>query len=289
MIWILIYSNRMDRYENNKIKEYIIKKNKDNFLLLDPNKISVILDGEKANYYYEDKEINKPQKVYIKTGCMINDHTEDIIKTLDEVKVINEVDLIKLASNKFLTNNILRKNEIEYIKSLKLISSIDKIEEQIKNFNFPLIIKSKIGSLGGGIFLVKQKEELKNIIETQRYLDKNYQYMIQEYIEEASVDYRVVVYGGKISYILKREAQKGEFRANFTLGSKVSISETNKEIEKIVKKIYKTIPLNVMGIDLIKRKKKYIVCEINSNPGFKGIDSLGEDHVEEFINYLEKC
>ncbi len=283
MIWILVFSNRMDLYENKKIKEYIKDKN---IKILDPNYINILTDKDKITYFYNKEIINKPQKVYIKTGCMLNEHTEEIIKSFDDVKIINDVDLIRQSLNKSQMANFFYKNNIEHIKTLKMVANIKESRIIKEHFDFPLIIKSKVGSLGTGIYKVNTEQELNNIMASYNLLDNNYQYLIQEYITEANVDYRVMVLGGKISYVLKREAQENEFRSNYNLGSNVSIVEVNKDIQELVDKVYNKFKLNVMGIDLIKKENKYIVCEINSNPGFKGYDSLGNNFVEDFTNYL---
>ncbi len=237
-------------------------------------------------YFYKDEIIKKPKKVYIKTGCMLNEHTEEIIKSLSDVKIINDVDLIRQSLNKFQMSIFFYKNNIEHIKTMKMVANKREYKIIKDYFTFPLIIKSKVGSLGTGIYKVNSEQELNNIMASYNLLDNNYQYLIQEYIEEAKVDYRVMVLGGKVKYVLKREAQNGEFRSNYNLGSKVSKVESNKEIEELVSKVYNNFKLNIMGIDLIKKENKYIVCEINSNPGFKGYDSLGNNFVEEFTNYL---
>ncbi len=283
MLWILIFSNRMNSYENKKLKENI--KGKD-VKILDPNKINFLISGEEIKYFYEDELINKPQKVYVKTGCMLNEHTEEIIKSFEDVKIINDVDLIRQSLNKSLMANFFNKNKIKHIKTLKMVANKKESKIIKDNFKFPLIIKSKVGSLGTGIYKVNTEKELNNIMASYNLLDNNYQYLIQEYIEEANVDCRVMVLGGKTSYVLKREAQENEFRSNYNLGSNVSTVESNKKIEELVDKVYDKFKLNVMGIDLIKKGNEYIVCEINSNPGFKGYDSLGNDFVEEFTNYL---
>ncbi len=283
MIWILVFSNRMDLYENKKLEENI--KGKD-IKILDPNEVNILIAKEGVTYFYKGEFIKKPKKVYVKTGCMLNEHTEEIIKSLSDVKIINDVDLIRQSLNKFQMSIFFYKNNIKHIKTMKMVANKREYKIIKDYFTFPLIIKSKVGSLGTGIYKVNSEQELNNIMASYNLLDSNYQYLIQEYIEEANVDYRVMVLGGKVRYVLKREAQKEEFRSNYNLGSNVSIVKSNKDIEELVNKIYNNFKLNVMGIDLIKRENKYIVCEINSNPGFKGYDSLGNNFVEDFTNYL---
>ncbi len=288
MIWILVFSNRMDMYENKQIQKYIKNNKIDNIIFLDPNEIFIFINENIIKYFYKEKEIKKPKKVLVKTGCMLNEHTEELLKTLKDVEIINDIDLIKKSSNKFLMANFCSKNKIKHIKTLKLVANIKETKIIIKNFSFPLIIKPKVGSLGTGIYKVNNKKELFNIMASFNLLDNNYQYLIQEYIKEAKEDYRIMVLGGKIKYVLKRKAKKEEFRSNYNLGSDICLIKENEIIKDIVHNIYNKIPLNIMGIDLIKKEDEYILCEINSNPGFKGYDSLGNNFSKIFIEFLIK-
>ncbi len=289
MIWIFIYKNRMNSYENKNLIEEINKRKLNSEIkVLDPNNLSVLV-GDDNKYYYENKIIKKPNKVWVKLGCMTNEHTKDIIGSLNNVTFINELKLLNISANKFLTAKVMKKNKIKYIKTMKFIAYNNNIYENVINeFDFPLVIKSKIGSLGKGVYKISSEQELKNMLEQINLLDENYEFLIQEYIKEANIDYRVVLHNGNINYIIKRKAPIGEFKTNFNLQPEIELIKDTKEFEYIANTVYKAIPLNIMGIDIIKKNDEYIVCEINSNPGFKSKDKLEGNFVKELLDFVIK-
>lgn len=294
MIWMFVFTNRMNSYENFKIqKEIKEQKLEQEILMLDPNYLNVLISKENK-FYYQGKELIKPDKLIVRVGCSLNEHIKDIMYVLQtmNIKIINKIQELEIVTNKFLTANKLKNINVPYIKSLKVTGNnnynLDFIEQ---SFQYPLIVKSKIGSLGKGIYKIKTKAELKNIFEQINLLDPNYEYLIQEYISQGNIDYRVVVHQGQIKYVLRRTAKAKEFKTNYNLGSEVKLDEITQEIVQLIDKVYQQIPLDIMGLDLIKvSEASYVVCEINSNPGFKGRDSISkkESFAKDLIKFIKE-
>lgn len=291
MIWLFIFETRVQSYENQKIIKEIKEQGlTEKFLIIDPNYLTVLIT-DKIKFFYYGQEVAIPTKLVVKVGCSLNEHIQDLVHTLQtlEVKVLNNLEQLQITTNKFLLTTKLNTYQIPYIKSLKMTGYNEyNLKFITKEFTYPLIIKSKIGSLGKGIYKVQTQAELQNILEQINLLDQNYEYLIQEYILEGNVDYRVVVHQGEIQYILKRIAKKGQFKTNYNLGNDVELVKTTPGIKKIVQQIYQVIPLNIMGLDLIKiSESTYKVCEINSNPGFKGRDSLEkESFAKDLLKFI---
>ena len=71
---------------------------------------------------------------------------------------------------------------------------------------------------------------------------------------------------------MKRSANKGEWRTNFSLGGNVEKNESNKEMEKIALKTAKKMGFDYLGIDILKNKNKVHIIETNSLPQFGGFE-----------------
>ncbi|MBC62207.1 MAG: hypothetical protein CMP11_07090 [Zetaproteobacteria bacterium] len=72
---------------------------------------------------------------------------------------------IKLLGNKVIARKIMTKNKIACVPgSIAPISSLAKLEDEIKNVDFPIIIKAAAGGGGRGMRVVKKKEDLKNCV-----------------------------------------------------------------------------------------------------------------------------
>ena len=68
-----------------------------------------------------------------------------------------------------------------------------------------------------------------------------------------------------------RESKSG-FKSNFHQGGSVKKVEISKELENFAVKSVQALGLNIAGVDILIGEKEYIVCEINSSPGYEGFE-----------------
>ena len=115
--------------------------------------------------------------------------------------IVSSLKSIKIANDKYLTYKFLKKNNLNFPKT-KLLSQCKKAD-----FDFPLIVKSRIGYRSNNVFLVKDFKELENLkIRNKR------DYIIQEYLSNNDEEYTCgTLTHSKIykSIILKRRLLNG--------------------------------------------------------------------------------
>jgi ribosomal protein S6--L-glutamate ligase len=87
---------------------------------------------------------------------------------------------------------------------------------------------------------------------------------------------------------MKRQAQKGEFRANIHqggLGEPIKITTAERQVAI---KAAKIMGLTMAGVDLLRSDRGPLVLEINSSPGLKGIEATtGVDVALKIIQHIE--
>jgi len=99
----------------------------------------------------------------------------------------------------------------------------------------------------------------------------------------------VFVVGKKVLGVMKRIIPKGEYRANIAQGAKAEKGKLSNELKRIALKAAKTLDYDIAGVDVIYRKKKPAVLEVNSSPGLEGFSkATGINVAGEIIIYLEK-
>lgn len=189
--------------------------------------------------------------------------------------------IVKYANTKIkIPKTIISGNNLK--ESGSQVAHIKKIKNFLK---FPLIVKETKGSLGKEVYLVKNYKELLKLIKGF----KGTQYILQEYINTSKgKDVRVNFVGDKIIGAMKRES-KNSFKAlsNDTKNSKYKL---NKKEKKIIKRIMKVSGLQWGGIDFLFQKKKFILCEINSNFYYLNYKSVSKKNIGQKIieSILEK-
>jgi len=162
--------------------------------------------------------------------------------------------------------------------------------EQIKKqLGFPAVIKSLSGTQGSGVFLAKDKDSFMDLMRLIQTTNPKANFIIQEYIKSShGKDLRVLTVGGRIIGAMQRESADGDFRANFSRGGTVKKYEVNADIEWLVLEISRILDLDIAGIDLLFDENGFKLCEVNSSPGFEGMEqAMEKDIAEEIIQFVK--
>ena len=151
----------------------------------------------------------------------------------------------------------------------------------------PVVIKLLEGTQGMGVILADTDASAKSIIEA--FSAANVNIMVQEYIKEAvGSDIRAFVVGGRVIAAMMRTGRKGDFRSNLHRGGKAAAIEISAEERQTATRSAEIVGLNVCGVDMLRSRRGPVVMEVNSSPGFEGIEgATGVDVAGEIIGFLE--
>lgn len=211
--------------------------------------------------------------------------------------MFNTIDEIKIASDKFLSSNLLSSNDIPQphyaIVNKNMVEdengipreSFKDILDSIYNNNEPnisdeslsrqYVVKTLGGSLGIGVFICNDLEILP-ILQTLFTIDKELELIIQEYCENTG-DIRVHMFSVdganyEVLAAMKRNKIDGDFRSNVSLGATTDKYELSDEQKEIVMKVARLSGCRWVGVDLMECKDgRNVVIEYNSSPGVQGI------------------
>ena len=118
----------------------------------------------------------------------------------------------------------------------------------------------------------------------------SYNIIIQECIEDSlGRDLRVLVVNGKVVGCMMRQSVDGDFRANITRGGEAIPYQIDEDIEWIGGECARLLDLDIAGVDLLFDKGKYVICEVNSAPGFQGMEKYTKINVaEQMVDFIVK-
>ncbi len=273
MFWLITQTSK--GYEINKFKSSVEAKGW-GFKVIELEKLIVSVINNQILFDYQGIELNKPDYALFWRGCKTSNLEAQLYNYLKghSTVILNQVNESVLFSNKF--NFLINNYQLQTIDSIKLranqvISNINIIE---KRLGYPVVLKSDIGSGGQGIYKLNNQIDLLALVENIDLLDSNYHFHLQKYIEYET-DIRVYVVGGK-RYFMKRENDQS-FKANYFQGAQLSKYQSSLEIEQFVDKICQQFKSKILGIDLLIVGTEIYLTEINSAPGFKGIETVYED------------
>jgi ribosomal protein S6--L-glutamate ligase len=151
----------------------------------------------------------------------------------------------------------------------------------------PLIVKLLESTQGKGVVLAETKKAAESVISAFRGLKANF--LVQHFVKEAAgEDIRCLVIGNKVAAAMKRSGAEGEFRSNLHQGGTAKAVRITKEERETALKAAKAFGLNLAGVDLLRAEDGPKVLEVNSSPGFEGIEAAsGKDIVARVYDEIE--
>ncbi len=152
----------------------------------------------------------------------------------------------------------------------------------------PLIVKLLESTQGKGVVLAETKKAAESVIDAFRGLKANF--LVQDFVKEAAgEDIRCLVIGGKVVASMKRTGADGDFRSNLHRGGSAKSVRITKEERDTALRAAKAFNLNMAGVDLLRSETGPKVLEVNSSPGFEGIEaSTGKNIVGKLYDTIEE-
>ena len=144
---------------------------------------------------------------------------------------------------------------------------IDKIEGEL---GYPVIVKECYGSLGKEVYKADNRRELCLIASALIRRPHLYQRLVKSSVGR---DIRVIAVGGRVVGAMQRES-KTDFRSNIELGGVGTPFTPDEALTCLCERIADAIGLDYCGIDILFGEDGYLVCEVNSNAFFGGIESV---------------
>jgi len=179
-------------------------------------------------------------------------------------------------------------NNLPFPKSA-VVCKPQVVDEVMKDFQYPVIIKKSIGRKGKGVFKVNSAEEIKKIIRDHK--EETPAFVIREFIPNDG-DIRVFTVGYRAIGAMKRTPAKGNFRSNLYQGGKGSAYDLshNPRIKEIAEKISELTRTEIAGVDIVLHAEtgEPYILEVNAGPQFKGLEKYTKINAAlEIIKYFE--
>jgi ribosomal protein S6--L-glutamate ligase len=149
----------------------------------------------------------------------------------------------------------------------------------------PCIIKLIQGSQGVGVMMATTMAEVQGMLEALWTLGQ--EILLQELVAESrGRDVRALVIGDRVVAAMRRTARAGEFRSNIHRGASAEAVELPREFAETAVKAARVIGLEVAGIDMLEARSGPKIMEVNSSPGFEGLEAAtGKDVATLYVQH----
>ena len=288
--WMLVKNKFWESYETNRLIEEF-KKQDIEIQLVNPTTVDIFVNKDnKKSILVNGEPSDLPKFVFPRTGSGTTYYIKAVIRHFERmgVPIINSSDAIDNVKDKLYTHQILAQSNLDIPKTMLLRYPID-VDFVEKNIGFPVIVKKISGSYGRGVFLAENKKQLRQLVTMAELTKKSYDIIIQEFVKDTwGKDLRVFVVNNKVVGCMMRQATDEDFRANITRGGEGFPYEVNEQIEWLSSESSKALGLDIAGVDLLFDNGGYKICEVNSNPGFEGMENYTKKNIAgEIVSFIK--
>ncbi len=147
-----------------------------------------------------------------------------------------------------------------------------------------VVVKPIFGSRGLGITRLTDREVASRVFRSLAFM-RNVLYL-QEFIAHGTRDIRAFVVGGRVVASMHRVA--AGWKTNVSRGASAVPFSPSQEVKELAVNASKVLGCEVAGVDILEGPEGLLVNEVNSQPGFRGLQSTTElDIAEEIVEYIQ--
>ncbi len=196
--------------------------------------------------------------------------------------VVNQPSAVEKAVDKYYALTLLEEGGIAVPRTI-VCEDPRQALEAFDELGSDVVIKPIFGSRGLGITRVTDREVASRIFRSLAFLH-NVLYL-QEFIAHGTQDIRAFVVGDRVAASMYRVA-KG-WKTNVSQGATAIPLSPSEEVRELAVKAAKALGCEIAGVDILESPKGLLINEINSQPGFRGLQSTTKSDVAgEIVDYL---
>jgi RimK family alpha-L-glutamate ligase len=198
------------------------------------------------------------------------------------VYVVNPPEAIEHCVDKYDVLAMLEENGIA-VPRTTVTESVDEALKAFDELGRDVVVKPLFGSRGLGSTRIRDADIAYTVFRAIAFY-RGVIY-IQEFVPHGSSDIRAFVIGDSVAAAMRRVAQG--WKTNYSQGAQPQAIELDKALEDLAVKSAELVGCKVAGVDILESPSGPMLVEVNSQPGWKGLQSITKasiaDGIVEFI------
>lgn len=283
-----ILSRRRSLYSTRRLVESALRLGHE-ARVLNPLHCFLVLSRRAPEIYYRGLEarVLDLDVVLPRIGASITEHGLAVVNQFDMmgVPLVNNSQPIARSRDKLRSLQLLSRAGIDIPKTV-MVSDPSQIHRALAIVGGPpAVLKVVKGTQGIGVILAETEQAALTVLETFWNLGMNI--LVQEFIEESEGrDIRALVVGDRVVTAMRRQAGIGEFRSNVHRGGTGTVVDLPESYRTAALEATRVMELQLAGVDMLESQIGPKVLEINSSPGFEGLERwTGVDIASAIIEY----
>jgi len=196
--------------------------------------------------------------------------------------IINHPSAIEKAVDKYHALTLLEEKGVPVPRTIVAEDSRLALEA-FDELGGDVVIKPIFGSRGIGITRVTDREVAGRVLRTLAF--NHHVLYLQEFISHGNQDIRAFIIGDTVVAAMYRVGKS--WKTNVSQGAEAIALKASSEVEALAVKAAKAIGCEVAGVDILESDGKLVINEINSQPGFRGLQSTTKvDLAARIVDYM---
>jgi len=197
--------------------------------------------------------------------------------------IINPPSAIERSVDKFYALTLLEEAGLPVPRTI-VTENADEALKAFYELNSDVVLKPLFGSRGIGSTRISDPNIAERIF---RALDFHHNvFYLQEFIPHGCSDVRAFVLGDRVLAAMRRVAE-GSWKTNVSLGANPLSIKLSNELEELAVKAAETVGCEVAGVDILESSSGPFVIEVNSQPGWKGLQSVTNLNIaDEIVGFI---
>ncbi|MDH5449438.1 MAG: RimK family alpha-L-glutamate ligase [Candidatus Bathyarchaeota archaeon] len=196
--------------------------------------------------------------------------------------IINPPLSIERSADKYHTLCLLEEHDLPVPRTAVTESSEEALE-CFQELGGDVVIKPLFGSRGIGSTRVSDPDIATRIFRAVSFYHGIL--YLQEFVPHGVSDIRAFVIGDHVVASMYRVAET--WKTNVSLGAKPVSTKLTSELESLAVRAAKIIGCKMAGVDILEGPNGPIIVELNSQPGWRGLQSVTKiniaDEIVEFV------
>jgi RimK family alpha-L-glutamate ligase len=184
------------------------------------------------------------------------------------IPVINPPAAIEKAVDKYCALALLSEHGLPVPRTIVTEDPLEAVRA-FRDFGGEAVIKPIFGSRGIGVARIHDEDIAERVMRTLRF--HRHVLYVQEFVRHGTRDIRTFVIGGRVVAGILRVSTS--WKTNVSKGAVPKRFEVDPEVEALAVKAAATLGCKIAGVDIMESDRGLLVHEVNSQPGWKGLQT----------------
>jgi RimK family alpha-L-glutamate ligase len=196
--------------------------------------------------------------------------------------VVNPPEAIEHCVDKYDILTILEENGVP-VPRTAVTENVSSALKAFSDLGSDVVVKPIFGSRGIGATRVKDAEVASTVFKAITFYHGVI--YLQEFVEHGFTDIRAFVVGSRVVAAMRRVAEG--WKTNYSQGARPESITLDHTLEDLAIRSAKLIECKIAGVDVLESQRGPVVVEVNSQPGWKGLQTITKtiiaDEITDFI------